>query len=71
MQNYHDSAIKVVNQHFIQNMSPPADLLQLLFCHKSATSMLICCPIRNKMVLSVVSACLIADYTGQQKHFLY
>jgi len=32
------------------------------FCYKLATNMLICCPINDKMVLSVVSACLIADY---------
>jgi len=32
------------------------------FCYKLGTNMLICCPIINKMVLSVVSACLIADY---------
>ena len=34
----------------------------LLFCYKLATNMLICCPISDKMVFSVVSACLIADY---------
>jgi len=46
-------------------MSPPADLLALqlsFFCYKLATNILICCPISDKMVLSAVSACLIADY---------
>jgi len=33
-----------------------------LFCYKLAANMLICCPISDKMVLNVVSACLIADY---------
>jgi len=32
------------------------------FCYKLATNMLICCPISDKMVLIVVSACFIADY---------
>jgi len=32
------------------------------FCYKLATNMLICCPVSDKMVLSVVSACLIAGY---------
>jgi len=65
MQNYHDGAIKVARQtqHFIRTMSPPADLLQPpFFCYKLATNRLICCPISEKMVLSVVSACLIVDY---------
>ena len=55
--------LKWHTQHFIRTMSPPADLLQPpFFCYKLATNILICCPINGKMVLSAVSACLIADY---------
>ena len=54
--------LKWETQDFIRTMPPPADLLQLPFCYNLATNMSICCPINDKMVLSVVSACLIADY---------
>jgi len=33
-----------------------------LLCYKLATNILVCCPISDKLILSVVSACLIADY---------
>jgi len=51
--------LKWQTQHFIPTISPPADLLQLPFF---AINGLICCPISDKMVLSIVSACLIAYY---------
>ena len=63
VQNYHDSAIKVSNWAFYSNHVTTCGLIAAsFFCYKSATSMLICCPIYDKMVLSAVSACLIADY---------
>jgi len=63
MQNYHDSAIKVVNSAFYSNhVTTCGPIAASFYCYESATSMLICCPKGDKMVLSVISACLIADY---------
>jgi len=63
MQNYDDSAIKVANSAFYSNhVTTCGPIAASFFCYKSATDMLICCPIGDKMVVSVVPACLIADY---------
>jgi len=63
MQNYHDGAIKVANSAFYSNhVTICGPIAASFFCYKLATNMLIYCPINDKMVLSVVSACLIADY---------
>jgi len=62
MQNYHEGAIKVANSAFYLNhVTTYGPFAASFFCYKLATNMLICCPISDKMVLSVVSACLIAD----------
>jgi len=62
MQNYHDGAIKVANSAFYSNhVTTCGPIAASFICYKLA-NMQICCPISDKMVLSVVSACLIADY---------
>jgi len=63
MQNYYDGAIKVANSAFYSNHITTCGFITTsFFCYKWATNMLICCPISDKMVLSIVSACLIAYY---------
>jgi len=63
MQNYQDGAIKVANSAFYLNhVTTCGPIAAFFFCYKLATNMLVCFPINDKMVLSVVSACLIADY---------